>query len=197
MLMRRGLGRGAEAAGGTDAAGAGARTERRPQRGAAGAGRGRAAWRLRRPPERRGQRRAARGSGRGSSLPWGTCCPRTWTTPGASTSQVSPAPCSALGVQRGAPGPRPQPGRPAAREPGLGGNQAPGEAGVAGHQVPRPSLLPPRLGAPSCPLMSSPFPRPREVEPPPPPLEPLRSRSLRIPPAHYPDGAMAHSASVS
>lgn len=72
------------------------------------------------------------------------------------------------------------PSRPAA--PGLGSpeSQAPDMAGVAGDQVLRLSLFPPHLGASSCPLMSSPFPLPREGAPHP-LLEPPPSRSLQIP----------------
>lgn len=83
----------------------------------------RAPWRQRRQSEQRGQRLATTGSGRGSSSPWGTCCPRTWTTPGASTLQVRKAQ-RARGVPPGAPGPRPHrapqswPGR-VLRESGL------------------------------------------------------------------------------
>lgn len=64
-------------------------------RGSCGSRAGWAPWRQRRRPEQRGQWRVAAAFDRASSSPWGTCCPRTWTTPGASTSQVSLAPLSA------------------------------------------------------------------------------------------------------
>lgn len=73
----------------------------------------------------------------------------------------------APGAQLGAPGLRHHPGPLFALWLGSRESQAPGKAGVAGDQVHRPSLFPPRLGAPSQPLLSSPFPLPRALKPPP------------------------------
>lgn len=142
-----------------------------------------APWRQWRPSEQRGQRQAAAGSGRGFYAPWGTCCPRTWTTPGASTSQVSTAQRSARRGSGGEP-PATPPSRPACW--GLGRVRPRAGREWLGDQDCCPSLFLLRLSAPSRPLLRPPFPLLGGFELPPTLWSPVSSD----PPTHYRSRAM-------
>lgn len=139
---------GAEAAGRADAARASAGAGgRRPQSG-------RAAWRQWHRLERLA--RAAWAAALSLS-PWGTRCPRTWTTPGASTSQVR-----LVGKPRATPPPR-------LRGPCWGSNWGWGPPeGLGRERVEILGLLyliapPPCLDTPIQPLLGMLFPSAREL----------------------------------
>lgn len=149
----------AAAAGGTDAAGIAVGAERSPggcgaaglQSGGSGACglHGASGVRL----------SSGGGSGRGFSSPWETCCPHTWMTRGASTSQVRTAQRRRPGAPRGTPGHASVLAGPGRGSPSA---QARGGAGAGQTLTLPPNLFPPSLGGPSRPLgvPSSPFEEP-------------------------------------
>lgn len=133
-----------------------AEPERRPKQGrrgggAAGSGRARlhGASGVRLRSAGTGGRRPGRAEC-GCSSPWGTWCPRTWTTPGASTSQVRTAPSAR--VPGGSPG---APGHAPTRAAGPG-TEAPQVSPGRGRRTRGLSLFPLGLVAPHR-LLLSPF----------------------------------------